>query len=83
MRRTEQDYLDFDPFAGDRDVEIAFRTIRIVTTRTSHECLATSSVHQIPSGTRVWKEVGKVDGRVASVFCCLDCLDDVMDECLL
>lgn len=84
MRRTEHQYLDFDPFAGDRDVDIEFREISIVTTRTEHACLAapTDRVgHKIPVGQRAWKEVGKVEGRVASVFCCFECLDQLMDEC--
>lgn len=73
---TEAQYLRFDPFTGDKDpLPVEFRRIRIVTTRKEHQCLPTwkTEGHTIPAGTRAWKETGKCDGRVASIFICMDC----------
>jgi len=77
-KHTDAQYLLFDPFSGDRDVDIQFQKWAIVTTRTGHRCAAgdmNRAPHEIAPGTRCWRESGKVEGKVGSCWCCFRCLD--------
>jgi hypothetical protein len=86
--RTDEQYANYDPFQGDRDVYIEFRRIKIATTRKPHKCMAAFlsyepmdlKEHDIPAGARAWQERGKVDGMVGTCYCCLPCLDRLMDQ---
>jgi len=83
--RAESDYLAFNPFDGDRDVSIECRKVEIVTTRKAHWCAASTlappnySEHNIEAGSRAWKESAKVEGRFGSCYCCLPCLDRLIE----
>lgn len=82
--REESEYLAFNPFDGDRDVSIECRKVAMVTTNKEHWCAASTLVppdyseHNIPTGSRAWKESAKVDGQFGSCYCCLPCLDALM-----
>jgi len=83
--RTDIQYLNFDPFAGDRDVRIECYKVALVTTRTPHVCsasylLETDKGHTIDPGTKAKRETAKVDGTFGTCYQCLPCLDRLMDE---
>ena len=80
-RHTGEQYCLFDPFSGDRDVTYGFRNVRIVTTRTPHECfgIGAGEQHEIPPGTRVRKESAKVDGEIHSSWLCFECADKMVE----
>jgi hypothetical protein len=85
-KRTDKEYLDFNPFEGDRDVDIQGYKVRIVSTRKEHKCMAGylqvngGDSHTIPARSRAWLETAIVDGEPGSCYCCLPCLDKLMDE---
>lgn len=82
-KRTDADYCGFDPFAGDRDVDIRNRKVKIVTTRKKQWCAGTGAKddHDIPPGTRARFESAFVEGRPGSFYSCLACMDKMMKEC--
>lgn len=83
MERADLDYTVFNPFEGDRDVDIQCRKVAIVTTRKPHECMAAYLIgdgHVIPVGNRAQKESAKVEGKFGSCYSCLKCLDVLMKE---
>ena len=83
QQHTDQQYLRYDPFEGDRDISIEFQKTSIVTTRATHRCAAGDLIrqaHEIPPGTRCRKESAKVDGSVGSCWCCLECLDKLRED---
>lgn len=78
-------YLAFNPFEGDRDVDIRRHKVMLVEkTRKAHRCaagpLTTTGEHEISVGSRAWKESAIVDNRPGSCYCCLPCLDLLLDE---
>jgi hypothetical protein len=48
----DRDYILFDPFEGDRDVDVRARTVKIVTIRKEHPCGGNSrhEWHILPVG---------------------------------
>lgn len=86
--RSEDEYLDFNPFdEGKGDYAIECRTVRIVTTRKPHPCMASYLVtderrkgHFIEPGARAYKESAKVEGQFGTAYSCLPCLDSIMLE---
>ena len=83
--QSESRYIEFNPFADDRDVHIECRKVALVTTRKPHWCAASVLVppaykeHNIPAGQRAWKESAKVEGDFGTYYCCLPCLDRLME----
>ena len=73
----DDDYIIYDPFFGDRDVEIKCQKVNIVTTRKQHECIF-ERTHIIETGTRARYETALVDGEWGSYYMCLDCMDEFM-----
>ena len=79
---TDVQYLAFDPGAGDDfPEEVECRKTQLVVTRVSHKCFGISAgkQHDIPAGTRVYKETGKCEGTFGSVYICLPCLDIALE----
>lgn len=78
---TDQQYIDHDPFAGDRDVDIRCRTVKIVTIRKSQVC---TDVYcrgtEKPAGTRMRRETAIVDGEWGTAYSCLECIAKWFDE---
>ncbi len=83
QKRTDKEYLLFDPFTGsDRDVHIECQTWKVVTTKKDHHCAVADLLgtpHQIPDGTKALRESAKVDGQFGSCWSCLECCDKQMD----
>lgn len=78
MTETVHDelYLRFDPFDGERDVDIRCRKVRIVTTRKPHKCYPPEGkMHPIKSGQRARYETAIVDGEWGSYYTCIACMD--------
>lgn len=81
-KRTDADYVAFDPFSEDRDVDIQCHKVAIVTTRKRHWCSAGCLIdndHNIAAGERARQERAKVDGQFGTCYQCLPCLDRLMD----
>lgn len=75
---TDVDRLRWDPFDGDRDVDIRARTVKIVTTRKPAQCLGwdgRDTAHAMPAGTRARVERAIVDGEWGSYYICCVCTD--------
>lgn len=82
MPRSDQEYIDFDPFLDcDRDVDVRCQQVKIVTTRKPHRCAAADlldKAHDIPAGALARYESAIVDGEFGSYYCCLPCLEALM-----
>ncbi len=84
MRRkqSDADYVAFNPFSEDRDVDIQCYKVDIVTTRKEHWCAAGCLIdndHSIPAGQRARRERAKVDGQFGTCYQCLPCLDKLIE----
>lgn len=82
MKYTDETYLRYDPFEGDRDVKVTARTVKIVTTRKSQRCANPDDgkLHDILPGTRARYEHALVDGEWGSYYTCTDCMDRWLSE---
>lgn len=80
-RYTDQQYIDHDPFAGDRDVDVRARNVKIVTTRKPQICTdAYCKGTEKPAGTRMRRETAVVDGEWCTSYACLGCIARWFDE---
>lgn len=80
-RYTDQQYIDHDPFAGDRDIDVRTRTVKIVTTRKPQICTdAYCRGTEKPAGTRMRRETAVVDGEWCTSYACLECIARWFDE---
>ena len=83
MTHTDEERLDFDPFAGD-EAELSLRTVRIRTARKEHPCYALPERrdgHTIKPGERYRHERARVDGEFWGDYrLCLACCDQWLDE---
>lgn len=72
-------YVDFDPFGGEMDVDVRYRTVKMVITRSVHECFGRDDegfrLHKIPAGTRCRYEKALVDGEWGQWYCCIPCME--------
>ena len=84
LKRSEDDYLQFDPFDGDRDVGIRMRTVKLVRVRKPHQCqmgIGKVSAHDIAIGELARYERALVDGDFwGSYYVCIPCMDRFLDE---
>ena len=80
---SEERYLWYDPFEGERDVKIVNRTVKIVTTAKPHKCSNPTNggkPHSIKAGTRARHEHALVDGEWGSYYVCLKCMNEWIKE---
>lgn len=78
---TDQQYIDHDPFAGDSDVDIRGRRVKIVTTRKPQHCTDVyCKGKKKPAGTRMRRETAVVDGEWCASYACLECIARWFDE---
>ena len=73
---TDDEYIQFDPFEGDRDTDIRCRSVKMVTTRKVHQCTGIDDMHKIHPGTRARYEKAIFEGSWASWYMCVGCLDE-------
>lgn len=77
-------YLKYDPFDGDRDVDVRMRTVSIVRARKEHDCWVgmcpTKKQHKINVGERCRHERALVDGEWCGYYVCLPCIDSWLKE---
>lgn len=82
--KTDEFYLAYDPFEGDRDTDVQMRKVRIVTARKEHDCQLglglDSQPHKIKVGERARRESGLVDGAWCRYYVCLKCLDKIIAD---
>ena len=79
---TDAQYLAFDPGAGDDfPAEVECRKTALVVTRASHTCFGVKmgGQHEIPAGTRVFRESGKCEGKFGTCYMCLPCVDIALE----
>lgn len=76
--------LRYDPFAGDRDVDVKMHSVKIITLRKPHDCYMgmcpPDKPHNIERGRRARFEKALVDGEWCSYYICLDCIDKWLKE---
>jgi hypothetical protein len=73
---ADREYLNRDPFDGERDVDIRCRSVTIATTRKPQQCYGTDGkMHDMPVGTRVRRERAIVDGKWGTYYVCIPCMD--------
>lgn len=80
---AEAKYLRFDPFDGDRDVDIRCRTTKLVTVRKQQKCHGLdreTNGHAIEVGGRARYETAIVDGTWGRFYVCLACMDKWFKE---
>lgn len=80
---TDADYLRFDPFDSDRDVDIRCRTTKLVTVRKAQKCHGLDREthgHEIAPGNRARYETAVVDGEWGRYYVCLPCMDRWLNE---
>ena len=77
---TDEQYLAFDPGAGDDfPAEVECRKTALVITRKPHPCCASRGNHLIPRGTRAFRESGKCEGTFGTCYACLPCVDRALE----
>jgi len=84
-RYSDQDYIQFDPCEGDRDVDVRLRTVKLVVARKEHECfLGTGPYgdgHTIKTGDRYRYERALIDSDYWGQYrVCLPCMDKWLKE---
>ena len=83
MKYTEDIYIKYDPFLGDRDVKISCHTRKIVRIRKEHDCVLADLIgepHKISIGERAILDKAIVDGEWGSCYACINCMDKWLSE---
>ena len=84
MKFKKDVYLNWNPFEGDRDVDVKLYSTSLVVTRKEHDCMLATNVgneyHKIEKGQLVFYEHAVVDGEWCSSYACLDCFDKFLIE---
>lgn len=82
---SDNDYVSYDPFDGDRDVDVRCRSVKIVAVRKEHVChssLIDKKPHNVKIGERARVEKALVEGEWGSYYVCIPCMDRWLDEML-
>ena len=72
------DYLQYNPFEGERDVHARCQTVKLVTVRKPQKCHGLNEKdhgHVIKTGERARYEKAIVDGEWGRYYVCLTCMD--------
>lgn len=87
MKYPEHDYICFDPFEGDRDVDVRCRTVKLVRARGEHPCWhgdnrdVSDGPHTIKHGELHRYEKALIDREYwGSYRICIACMDQWFDE---
>ena len=79
---TDAQYLAYSPGAGDDfPLAVECRKTALVVTRKEHVCFGVRAgeSHTIPSGTRVFRESGKCEGKFGTCYACLPHVDIALE----
>jgi hypothetical protein len=75
---NERDYLAYDPFDGDRDVDIRCRTVKLVRARKEYQCYCGAAIKR---GELYRYEVALIDREFWGKYrACLPCIDKWLEE---
>ena len=80
---TDADYLRYDPFDGERDVDVRCRTVKLVKVRKQQKCHGLdyeSNGHPINPGERARYEQAIVDGKWGRYYVCIGCMTKWLTE---
>lgn len=81
---TDQDYIDFDPYDGDFGAGVRMETVKVVTVRKAHACMAGNLYgfrpHNIEPGERARYAKFLMDGRWEESYVCLPCIERWIEE---
>lgn len=83
MAITDADLLAYDPFEGDRDVDIRWRTVKLVYVRKPQKCHGLDREthgHEIKVGERARYETAIVEGKWGRFYVCLGCMRKWLTE---
>ena len=83
MRREIGEYIEFDPFAGDKGgLPVRCRNVRVVKVRKPQFCGGNDQgeEHTLPPGALARRESAVVDGEWKTYHYCVDCIDRWLDE---
>ena len=76
LKYPESDYLDFDPFDNDRDLDLRCRSVKLVKTRKEHKCIMPEEgEHTIPTGSMARYEKAIFEGEWSACYCCIPCIE--------
>ena len=78
----ERDYIAYDPFDGDRDVDIRCRTVKLAKARKEHSCIGIErgGSHTIFPGELRRHERAIVEGEWRSYSVCVSCMNKWLTE---
>lgn len=75
LKYPEFRYVQFDPFEGDRDVDIKLQKVKLVKARKTHICQMGLSFgvehHEVEPGQLARYEKALVEGKFRSYYCCI------------
>jgi hypothetical protein len=80
---SDEQITRWDPFDGERDVDIRCQSVRVVTTRTVRQCVGhggRDTAHQMAPGTRARLERALVEGVWGSYYICVACMETWLGE---
>ncbi|RUW39157.1 hypothetical protein EN739_24460 [Mesorhizobium sp. M2A.F.Ca.ET.017.03.2.1] len=69
----DQDVLNFDLFAGDRDANVRLIENRMVVTRKVHDCVLCGEGIPVKSRVRAQSECDRSDNKVMTFYVCEPC----------
>ena len=80
MKYSMEVYENWDPFEGDRDVDIRLETRKIVKVRKTHICNFETKPHKIKPRSMAMVDRAIVDGKWCSQYFCIDHVDKWLEE---
>ena len=75
---SDDDYIRYDPFECDRDVDIRCKSVKLVKARKDHVCYGgyDNIPHNVKKGEKARNERAIVDGEWRGYYMCIKCMDD-------
>lgn len=86
MPRSDDDYIRFNPFDGDRDGDVKCRSVRLIKVRKPQSCFfgmlpTYGDQHMIQPGERARYEKALIDRSFwGRYYVCLPCMDKWLTE---
>lgn len=84
LKHRPEDYIRYDPFEGDMDVDIQVQKIKLVKVRKPHVCYMSmgpgQTKHEIQPGEIARYEKALADGTWGESWVCIPCMDAWFDD---